>query len=74
MLHQLQKKVFKDLINMTLAFVANLNSEQRVTKQMKKKDRAYKNSLGIVQLNAQFRQVPRYPGLKHFHYFSYVQQ
>ena len=47
---------------------------QRATKTKKKKDRSYKESPGLVQLDARFELVPRFPGLRHFNHFSHVQQ
>ena len=54
--------------------IKDLVLEQRATKTKKKKDRLYKESPGLVQLDARFELVPRFLELRHFNYFSYVQQ
>ena len=74
MLHQLQKGVFRDLVRWTMDLVKDLVLGQRATKTKKKKDRSYKESPGLVQLDARFELVPRFPGLRHFNHFSHVQQ
>ena len=55
MLHQLQKGVFRDLVSMTIHLIGDLKKGTRVTKTMKKKDRDYKNSPVLVQLDKRIR-------------------
>jgi hypothetical protein len=74
MLHQLQKGVFRDLMNWITLLIQDLFPGQRATKTKKKKNRTNKESLGIVQLDARFAAVPPYPGLRHFSHFSHIQQ
>jgi hypothetical protein len=74
MLHQLQKGVFRDLINWIQSLLQDLFPGHRATKTKKKKDRSYRESPGAVQLDARFATIPLYPGLKRFNKFSHVQQ
>jgi hypothetical protein len=74
MLHGLQKGVFRNLVDMTLSLVYDLFPAERATKELTKAQRTYKQSAGLVRLDARFNEVPRFQGLKHFNKFTQVTQ
>jgi hypothetical protein len=74
MLHQLQKGVFRDLVTLVGRLVNDLVPGDKTLRGKKKQNRSYKQSAGLVQLDARFSIVPPFPGLKHFKRFSHVQQ
>lgn len=54
--------------------IHELISSERATKSFKRSDRTYKESLGLVLLDALFDLMPAFPGLKHFYKFSNLSQ
>jgi len=70
-LHQLHKGVVQNLIDWIKELVGNVIPG---IPKKKKTKQALKDSPGGIQLDARFRAVPHYTGLKHFGHFSHVQQ
>ena len=73
-LHQLQKGVFRDAMQWTMQLIADLLPGERASKRNTRDNRTFHESSGLVQLDARFAAIPRYPGLKHFNSFSHITQ
>jgi hypothetical protein len=74
MLHQLQKGVFRNLVDMTKLLLVQLYQPIKASKANPKNLRKLQDTPGLVQLDERLANVPVYQGLKHFNKFSHVTQ